>query len=88
EVLEEIELLYMTPKQRRKKNWFPFIIIQKNWKGYKKPYFSDNLKEVLLLPVEQPDLILIEEKIAILKKSQDKIIQDLKSIKDKKNLFG
>ncbi|CAG8434906.1 7160_t:CDS:2 [Scutellospora calospora] len=89
EVLEEIELLYMLPHQRRKENWFPFVIfyecrtielreyvidIQKNWKGYKKPYFSKNLTDVLLLPKEQPDLAQIDDQM----KKQAESIKELK----------
>ncbi|RIB25343.1 hypothetical protein C2G38_2138817 [Gigaspora rosea] len=65
EVLEEIELLYMLPHQRRNENWFPSIVfyechttrllehindIQNNkWVGFKKPFIPKALKEILLL---------------------------------------
>ncbi|CAG8652774.1 17908_t:CDS:2, partial [Racocetra persica] len=81
----KIELFYMLPHQRRKENWFPFVMfyechtiklrehiidIENNkWAGYKKPYISKNLKEVLLLPEEQPTLAQINEAIKGLKKS-------------------
>ncbi|RIB11420.1 hypothetical protein C2G38_2203476 [Gigaspora rosea] len=70
EILEEIESLYMLPYQRRKENWFPFVVfyechiiklrehvmytLKDKWTGYKKPYISNNLNEALLLPEEQP----------------------------------
>ncbi|CAG8585872.1 4520_t:CDS:2 [Racocetra fulgida] len=39
-------------------------ITQNNkWSGYKKPYISKNLTEVLLLPEEQPPLTQIKENI-------------------------
>ncbi|CAG8843775.1 8827_t:CDS:1, partial [Racocetra persica] len=33
------------------------------WSGYKKPYNSKNLKDVLLLPEEDPSLTQIKEEI-------------------------
>ncbi|RIB00606.1 hypothetical protein C2G38_1146124 [Gigaspora rosea] len=90
EVLEEIELFYMLPYQRRKENWFPFITFyechiidlrehtlytQKDkWTGYKKPYISKALNEVLHLPEEPPSLKKIEEAI----KEQKEIIDGFK----------
>ncbi|KAF0534064.1 hypothetical protein F8M41_010236 [Gigaspora margarita] len=68
EIIEEIELLYMLPHQRRKENWFPFVIFYEchtdklhahikdiqndNWSGYNKPIFSKNLEEILQLNEE------------------------------------
>ncbi|CAG8714838.1 13709_t:CDS:2, partial [Cetraspora pellucida] len=49
------------------------IVQNNNWSGYKKPYISKNLKEVLQLPEEQPSLIEIEETVKKLKESIDKI---------------
>ncbi|RIB11417.1 hypothetical protein C2G38_2042690 [Gigaspora rosea] len=112
EVLEEIELLYMLPYQRRKENWFPFVIfyechtvklrehvmdiLKDKWAGYKKPFISKNLNEVLLLPDEQPSLKQIESKITdktedkfreqrILKEIE-KIIKEMPTQKDLKEL--
>ncbi|KAF0511001.1 transient receptor potential cation channel subfamily a member 1-like [Gigaspora margarita] len=85
EVLEEIELLYLLPYQRKKENWFPFVVfyechtvklrehvmdIQKDkWAGYKKPFISKALNEVLLLPDEQPSLKKLEDDLKELKES-------------------
>ncbi|KAF0412822.1 transient receptor potential cation channel subfamily a member 1-like [Gigaspora margarita] len=77
EILEEIELLYMLPHQRRKENWFPSVFyechtiklrehimsIQDKGTGYGKPYISKNLNEVVLLLEEQPSLKQIEGRI-------------------------
>ncbi|RIB26610.1 hypothetical protein C2G38_2138227 [Gigaspora rosea] len=68
EIIEEIETFYLLPHQRRKENWFPSIIFYEcdtiklrkhikdiqsdKWAGYQKPYFSQNLKEVLQLDEE------------------------------------
>ncbi|CAG8827663.1 9026_t:CDS:2, partial [Racocetra persica] len=97
EVLEEIELLFMLPHQRRKEDWFPFIIfyechtiklrdhvvkiINHDWSGYKKPYISNNLNEVLLLPEKQPSLIRIADAIKELKLSERDIQKDIKELK-------
>ncbi|KAF0541197.1 transient receptor potential cation channel subfamily a member 1-like [Gigaspora margarita] len=97
EILEEIELLYMSPRQRRKENWFPFIIfyechiiklrehvmdIQKDkWLGYKKPYISNNLNEVLHLPEEQPSLKQIETKIADTNEKVEKV-REFRNLKE------
>ncbi|KAF0511006.1 transient receptor potential cation channel subfamily a member 1-like [Gigaspora margarita] len=78
EIIVEIELLYMLPYQRRKKNWFPYVIfyecdtiklrdhildIQYNKRpGDKMPYFSKKLKEVLLLSEEHEQIEEIIEK--------------------------
>ncbi|CAG8493585.1 9961_t:CDS:2 [Gigaspora rosea] len=51
----------MLPHQRRKENWFPYVIIQDIGKGYGKPYISKNLNEVVRLPEEQPSLKQIED---------------------------
>ncbi|CAG8653051.1 18161_t:CDS:2 [Gigaspora rosea] len=74
----------MLPHQRRKENWFPFVIfyecqmiklrehiigIQEKWTGYKKPFISKALREVLLLPKEEPSLKQIERTINDLKES-------------------
>ncbi|KAF0333071.1 transient receptor potential cation channel subfamily a member 1-like [Gigaspora margarita] len=85
EILEEIELLYMLHHQRRKENWFPFVIfyecqtvklrehvmdIQKDkWLGYRKPYISKNLYNVLHLPDEPPSLEQVVIDIKNLKES-------------------
>ncbi|CAG8624573.1 10787_t:CDS:2, partial [Scutellospora calospora] len=86
EIIVEIELFYLLPHQRRKENWFPLIVfyecqtlilrehilyIKKNWKGYKKPYFSENLNRILRLPEEPPNLEQIQYDIINLNKSQD-----------------
>ncbi|RIB28346.1 hypothetical protein C2G38_2158107 [Gigaspora rosea] len=54
QIIIQIELLYMLPYQRRRNDWFPSII---------KPYVSQNLNEILLLPKEQPSLLDIEKMI-------------------------
>ncbi|KAF0541196.1 transient receptor potential cation channel subfamily a member 1-like [Gigaspora margarita] len=107
EILEEIESLYMLPHQRRKENWFPFIVFyechtiklrehviytQKDkWTGYKKPYISNNLNEVLLLPEEQPSFKQIEGTIKDLPtiRQIEKAIEDpiLKELEDLKKLI-
>ncbi|CAG8576127.1 26856_t:CDS:2, partial [Racocetra persica] len=80
EILVEIESLYMLPHQRRKENWFPFVIFYEcrtdklreliiNWSGDRVPYISKNLKDVLLLPEEQPSLAQIEGAIEELRYS-------------------
>ncbi|KAF0541193.1 transient receptor potential cation channel subfamily a member 1-like [Gigaspora margarita] len=98
EVLEEIELFYMLPYQRRKENWFPFLIFyechivdlrehtlytQKDkWTGYKKPYISKALHEVLHLPEEPPSLKKIEEAIKgqpDIKQIQEGVIKVIKN---------
>ncbi|KAF0452877.1 transient receptor potential cation channel subfamily a member 1-like [Gigaspora margarita] len=79
EIIEEIELFYMLPHQRRKETWFPFVIfyechiiklrehimdiLKDKWSGYKAPYISEALNKVLLLPDEQPSLKEIERRI-------------------------
>ncbi|KAF0524640.1 transient receptor potential cation channel subfamily a member 1-like [Gigaspora margarita] len=89
-IIAEIELLYMLPHQRRKENWFPYVIfyechviklrdhamdIQKDkWSGYIKPYISKNLSETLLLPVEQPSLKKIEDDIEELRNYQRRLV--------------
>ncbi|RIB28867.1 hypothetical protein C2G38_2156839 [Gigaspora rosea] len=66
EILSEIELFYMLPHQRRKENWFPYIIfyeahtielrnlakdiLDNKWTAYKKPYFSLYFRDTLQLP--------------------------------------
>ncbi|KAF0502925.1 transient receptor potential cation channel subfamily a member 1-like [Gigaspora margarita] len=76
EIIEEIELLYMLPHQRRKENWFPYVIfyecvtiklrehimdiLKDKWSGYEKPYISKNLNDVLLLPEKQSSFNEIE----------------------------
>ncbi|CAG8727040.1 6324_t:CDS:1, partial [Racocetra fulgida] len=56
-------------------------IIQHNkWSGYKKPYISKNLNDVLLLPEEQPPLTQIKEDIKELKDS----IKELKGLSKSK----
>ncbi|RIB11421.1 hypothetical protein C2G38_2250159 [Gigaspora rosea] len=97
EILEEIESLYMLPHQRRKENWFPFIIFYEcytiklrehvmytkkdKWTGYKKPYISKNLNEVLLLPEE---LKKIEEKIeGKIENIEMKLVSELRPLKEK-----
>ncbi|RIB06368.1 hypothetical protein C2G38_2148081 [Gigaspora rosea] len=68
EIIVEIELLYMLPYQRRKENWFPFVIFYEcdtiklrdyildipynKRPGDKMPNFSKNLIEGLTLPNE------------------------------------
>ncbi|RIB28348.1 hypothetical protein C2G38_2028597 [Gigaspora rosea] len=97
EIIEEIELFYMLPHQRRKENWFPYIIfyechiiklrehimdiLKDNWSGYKKPYISKTLNEVLHLPEEPPSL---KEIVGIVKdtlKNFEKKIEDLPVLK-------
>ncbi|CAG8452319.1 1779_t:CDS:2 [Scutellospora calospora] len=70
EILDEIELSYMLPHQRRKENWFPYtffygchtyelrehiINIQNNKSTGFMPYLSNNLKEALKPFEEQTD---------------------------------
>ncbi|CAG8790084.1 12477_t:CDS:1, partial [Racocetra fulgida] len=44
--------------------------IQNNkWTGYKKPYISKTLKQILYLPKEEPSLIEIENTVEKLKES-------------------
>ncbi|CAG8451582.1 10559_t:CDS:2, partial [Scutellospora calospora] len=90
EILNEVELFYMLPHQRRKENWFPNTIfygchtyklrehiIDIQNKGIK-PYLSKNLKIVLQLPEEQPDIKQMED--IIIKQAKD--IEDLKTTID------
>ncbi|KAF0536923.1 transient receptor potential cation channel subfamily a member 1-like [Gigaspora margarita] len=96
DIIEEIELFYMLPHQRRKQNWFPFIIfyechiiklrehimgIQAKWTGYKKPYISKALNEILHLPEEPPSLSLIYSRIGRFEDNIEKMIQDLSILK-------
>ncbi|CAG8763771.1 23963_t:CDS:1, partial [Gigaspora rosea] len=71
-------------------------ILKDKWAGYKKPFISKNLNEVLLLPDEQPSLKQIESKITdktedkfreqrILKEIE-KIIKEMPTQKDLKEL--
>ncbi|CAG8576815.1 21449_t:CDS:2 [Cetraspora pellucida] len=59
------------------------IDIENNkWLGYKKPYISNNLKEVILIPEEQPSLTQIEESIRELKNSIKELKESTKELKE------
>ncbi|RIB28363.1 hypothetical protein C2G38_1514096 [Gigaspora rosea] len=89
EIIEEIELFYMFPHQRRKNNWFPYIMFyechttklyehiidiqSEKLSGYKKIFISKNLMEVLQLPEEEPSLIQIEKKIEKNEEKQEEL---------------
>ncbi|RIB30784.1 hypothetical protein C2G38_2136209 [Gigaspora rosea] len=93
EIIIEIELLYMLPHQRRKENWFPYVIfyecqtvklrehvmdIQKDkWLGYRKPFVSENLNDVLHLPEEPPSLKHVVIDIRNLKESMKESVKTL-----------
>ncbi|RIB00479.1 hypothetical protein C2G38_2051626 [Gigaspora rosea] len=91
-IIKDREMLYMLPHQRRKENWFPFVIfyechitklrehimgIQDKWTGYKKPYISKALNEILHLP-EEP---LIYNRIERFEDKIEKKIEDLSVLK-------
>ncbi|CAG8521399.1 25607_t:CDS:2, partial [Racocetra persica] len=60
------------------------IDIQNNkWSGYKKPFFSKALNEVLSLPEEEPTLTEVEKSI---EKKIEKTIKELKELKDSETL--
>ncbi|CAG8450856.1 13218_t:CDS:2 [Dentiscutata heterogama] len=50
-----------------------YIMLTDKWTGYKKPYISSNLREVLHLPEEEPTLKQIEGAIKDLSKIQSEI---------------
>ncbi|CAG8529156.1 3864_t:CDS:2 [Cetraspora pellucida] len=61
------------------------IIQNKNWSGYKKPYVSKNLNEVLLLPEEEPSLTNIEDAIKRTESSLKRIEKSIKDLKESIN---
>ncbi|KAF0541200.1 transient receptor potential cation channel subfamily a member 1-like [Gigaspora margarita] len=99
EILEEIELLYMLPHQRRKENWFPFVIFYEcntvklreyirdiiigKWTGYKEPYISKALIEALQLPEDQPSFKQISNIIKNLEVDNGEIKKDVKALSNK-----
>ncbi|CAG8830499.1 22298_t:CDS:1, partial [Racocetra persica] len=57
-------------------------ITQNNiWSGYKEPYITKNLNEVLQLPEKQPSLIRIKEIIKDLEVSRRDIQKEIKELK-------
>ncbi|KAF0452879.1 hypothetical protein F8M41_001860 [Gigaspora margarita] len=101
EIIIQMELLYMLPYQRRRNDWFPFIIFYEcdiiklnenvaytltdKWSGHRKPYISQNLNEILLLPKEQPSLLDIEETLKNIETKIEELPvlkQDIKELKE------
>ncbi|CAG8531777.1 9678_t:CDS:2 [Cetraspora pellucida] len=61
------------------------IVQNNNWSGYKKPYVSKNLNEVLLLPEEEPSLTDIECAIKKTETSLKRIEKTIKELKESIN---
>ncbi|KAF0524633.1 transient receptor potential cation channel subfamily a member 1-like [Gigaspora margarita] len=92
EIIIQIELLYMLPYQRRRNDWFPFIIFYEcnliklhsqiidikngKWSGYKEPFVPKYLNEFFLLSEEPPSINDIKKEINVIKKE---IVEDLQN---------
>ncbi|CAG8576929.1 2175_t:CDS:2 [Gigaspora rosea] len=87
----------MFPYQRRRNDWLPSIIFYEcdiiklnenvantltdKWSGHRKPYISQNLNEILLLPKEQPSLLDIKDTIQCEFRKIEKKIEELPVLK-------
>ncbi|KAF0524645.1 hypothetical protein F8M41_015097 [Gigaspora margarita] len=98
EIIIQIELLYMLPYQRRRNDWFPFFIFYKcdvgklhlqiraiqkgKWSGYKEPYVSNAINEILHLPEEQPTPKQVVDNIKDLQRLSSKQIMNINELKE------
>ncbi|CAG8502309.1 5498_t:CDS:2, partial [Scutellospora calospora] len=93
EILAEIELFYMLPYQRRKKDWFPEVIIYiahvselrdlireiqiGNWQGFENPFFSP-----ILLKAIQAEETENNQKEGSIKKLEEKFEELIKKFEE------
>ncbi|CAG8744362.1 35436_t:CDS:2, partial [Racocetra persica] len=98
-ILTKIELFYMLPFQRRKQNWFPYIIFYEvhvnklrefmrkiqngSWTGYKSPFFDPNLLRTIPLR-DKVDIEKMEKTLDDLAKKIEQLYNKNKEKKETK----